>query len=227
MRKQIILLLAVLMSIGAMAQNYPTKFLGIPVDGTKQAMIQKLQAKGYHYSAANDCLSGEFNGKEVNIFIATNNNKVWRIMVADANYMSEGDIKIRFNNLCRQFEKNDRYIKPSFEDYTIPDDEDISYEMTIHNKRYQASYYQMSQKLDSTALAQELSEYITNKFGSDEDIAKLTDDEKVNLIASAMVYAIERYSDNSVWFMISEHYGKYGILLFYDNKKNEANGEDL
>lgn len=24
-----------------------------------------------------------------------------------------------------------------------------------------------------------------------------------------------------------ESYGRYGILLYYDNKKNQANGEDL
>jgi len=30
-----------------------------------------------------------------------------------------------------------------------------------------------------------------------------------------------------VWFRIAENYGKYYILMFYDNKYNEANGEDL
>ena len=81
------------------AQGDVTKFLGIPVDGYKSEMIQKLKAKGYQYSAAQECFTGEFNGRDVNIFIGTNNNKVYRIMVADANYVSEGDIKIRFNTL--------------------------------------------------------------------------------------------------------------------------------
>lgn len=226
--KRIIIICLFVASISCVfAQESVTKFLGIPVDGFKSEMIQKLKAKGYQYSAANDCLTGEFNGRDVNIFIGTNNNRVYRILVADANYVSEGDIKIRFNTLCRQFEKNERYIKPSFDDYTITDTEDISYEMTVHNKRYQASYYQVSQKVDSAALAQEITEYIRTKFGSDEDIAKMTEDEKANLFASVMLYTIERYSDNSVWFMISEHYGRYGILLYYDNKKNEANGEEL
>ena len=31
------------------AQNDVTKFLGIPVDGTKTAMIQQLKEKGYTY----------------------------------------------------------------------------------------------------------------------------------------------------------------------------------
>ena len=190
-------------------------------------MIQKLKAKGYQYSTSQECFTGEFNGRDVNIFIGTNNNKVYRIMVADANYVSEADIKIRFNNLCQQFEKNERYIKPSLEDYTISEHEDISYEMTVHNKRYQAAYYQVNQKQDSAALAAELSEYVKLKYGSDEKIANMSEDEKISMVADLMVYSIEKYSDNSVWFMISEHYGKYGILLFYDNKKNQANGEEL
>ncbi len=227
MKRLFIILAAAMMAVGAMAQEGVTKFLGIPVDGFKSEMIQKLKAKGYQYNAANDYLTGEFNGRNVNIFVVTNNNKVYRIMVADEMYMSEGDIKIRFNTLCRQFEKNERYINPTFEDYTISDSEDISYEMTVNNKRYQASYYQIPQKVDSASIAQETIEYIKNKYGSDEDIAKMTEDEKMNALSSAMMYIIEKYSDNSVWFMISERYGRYGILLYYDNRKNQANGEDL
>lgn len=227
MKRLFIILTAAVMAVGMMAQEGVTKFLGIPVDGFKSEMIQKLKAKGYQYNATNDYLTGEFNGRDVNIFIVTNNNKVYRIMVADANYMSEGDIRIRFNTLCRQFEKNNRYFNPTFEDYTISESEDISYEMTVNNKRYQASYLQLPQNVDSASIAQETIEFIRNKYGSEEAIAKMTEDEKINVISSAMVHLIEKYSDNSVWFMISERYGRYGILLYYDNKKNQANGEDL
>ncbi len=31
----------------------------------------------------------------------------------------------------------------------------------------------------------------------------------------------------TVWFIIAEHYGKYYICMFYENKLNKANGEDL
>lgn len=55
----------------------------------------------------------------------------------------------------------------------------------------------------------------------------MSDDAKISMVADLMFYSIEKYSDNSVWFMISEHYGRYGILMYYDNKKNQANGEDL
>ena len=88
------------------AQNEVTKFLGIPVDGYKSKMIQKLKTKGYKYNSTTDCLEGEFNGKEVQIFVVTNNNKVYRIAVFDKNYTSETDIKINYNKLCSQFERN-------------------------------------------------------------------------------------------------------------------------
>lgn len=60
------------------AQDRALKFLGIPVDGYKSEMIQKLRDKGYIYSknGGEDVLTGEFNGTDVNIYIVTNNNKV-------------------------------------------------------------------------------------------------------------------------------------------------------
>ena len=34
-------------------------------------------------------------------------------------------------------------------------------------------------------------------------------------------------SKRPVWFMISDFYGKYYIIMYYDNEYNRANGEDL
>ncbi|MBQ2189824.1 MAG: hypothetical protein II452_03035, partial [Paludibacteraceae bacterium] len=80
MKKIFLFIVAFLMTASVMAEIYPTKFLGIPIDGTKQEMIQKLKDKGftYHYERGEEFLSGEFNGSDVHIFIATNNNKVYR-----------------------------------------------------------------------------------------------------------------------------------------------------
>ena len=61
-------------------------------------------------------------------------------MVADKNRSDESQIKIRFNTLCKQFENNQKYI--GLENQAIPEDDDISYEMTVHNKEYQAAFYQ-------------------------------------------------------------------------------------
>jgi hypothetical protein len=132
-----------LLSVSLYAQKDVTQFLGIPVDGTKSEMIAKLKAKGYTSNSLDkNILVGEFNGREVNIHIVTNNNKVYRIMVIDAISQSEGSIKIRFNYLCQQFDNNKKYVSATLSDQTISEDEDISYEMSVNNKRYQAAFYQ-------------------------------------------------------------------------------------
>ncbi len=82
MKKIIAGVIVVLVAICAYAQQDVTQFLGIPVDGSKSAMIQKLKAKGFHANSYNkDVLEGKFNGMDVNIHIATNGDKVCRIMV--------------------------------------------------------------------------------------------------------------------------------------------------
>ena len=104
--KKILTLAVVLMTtIALFAQEKKdvTKFLGIPVDGYKSEMISKLKAKGFTSTSYKNILEGEFNGQDVNIHVVTNNNKVYRIMVADKNPVSETDIRIRFNNLLNQF----------------------------------------------------------------------------------------------------------------------------
>ena len=50
-------------------------------------------------------------------------------MLCDANYVDERSIQIKFNKLCRQFGKNPKYM--SLGNDLIPDDEDISYEISV------------------------------------------------------------------------------------------------
>ncbi len=135
----IVILLAI--SIALHAQKDVTCFLGIPIDGSKPEMMQKLKAKGFRYNSTLDCLEGEFNGRQVLLVVATNNNKVWRIMVMDAIASSEVDIRIRFNELCRQFQKNKKYMAISSTDYFLSEDENISYRIMVDKKQYQAGYY--------------------------------------------------------------------------------------
>ena len=179
--KKILTLAVVLMTtIALFAQEKKdvTKFLGIPIDGYKSEMISKLKAKGFTSTSRDkNILEGEFNGQDVELHVVTNNNKVYRIMVADQNLVSETSIRIRFNNLISQFENNSKYFGADNE--YIADDENISYNIDVKNKRYEASFYQNGD---------------WNK---------------------------------SVWFMIADYYGIYGIIMYYDNCYNQANGEDL
>lgn len=140
MKKIIGLFFAVLFSAGLYAQEGVIKFLGIPVDGTKQEMIQKLKSKGFTYDQREDDLQGEFNGEEVLIQVQTQNNKVWRLAIADKRFRSERQIKIRFNKLVGQFENNSKYT-PYKESQTIDENEDISYEISVNDKQYQAVFF--------------------------------------------------------------------------------------
>lgn len=126
-----------MLAVEAYAQN-TIKFLGIPIEGTKKEMIAKLQAKGYEYNSYSDALTGEFNGQNVVISVQTVNNRVWRIAVIDTNGRDEADIKIRFNNLLEQFSNNAKYIKVGGDRLT--DTDDVSYQMTVKNKRYEALF---------------------------------------------------------------------------------------
>lgn len=217
--------LSILVNAQTQITSTVTKFLGIPIDGTKREMVQNLINKGYYYNNNLDYLEGEFNGYDVRIHVVTNNNKVYRIMVEDTYSTSETDIKIRFNRLCQQFGNNQRYI--SLKEYEISEQEDISHEMSVNNKRFEASFYQIDQAIDSITIIKEMQSLVYNKYGNDKNIDDLNDNEKLEVFVDYLSHYIEKFSKNSVWFMINENYGKYKILMYYDNLRNQANGDDL
>lgn len=215
--------------IALFAQNDVTQFLGIPVDGNKIELIEKLKSKGFTIKPnEKDILIGQFNGTTVNIHIVTNNNKVCRIMVADANFSKEIDIKIRFNNLLQQFKKNEKYMPASLnpEKYVIPEDEKISYEMLVNKKRYEAAFYQIPLKIDTLSIAEKIKSELALKY-TEEQLSNPTEELQKEMITTGLPYILEIYSKKSVWFMINELYGEYYITMFYDNEYNRANGEDL
>lgn len=226
MKKVLLSLVLCCISMATMAQKDVTKFLGIPVDGNKSEMVRQLKSKGFTQLPYGDgVLTGKFNGMDVNVHIVTNNDKVCRIMVCDANTMDETSIRIRFNVLCEQFKNNSKYLSFSGEDLKLKEDEDISYEMMVHNKRYEAVFYQVP---DTTVANyyEELQSLVYSKY-TKEQLENPT--YLINLDIDVMFarYALEKAVKKPVWFMISEHYGEYYITMFYDNEYNRANGEDL
>ena len=134
------------------AQNDVTKFMGIPVDGSKAEVVRQLMEKGFEYDDSQDNwtrLTGFFNSVNSHIYVSTNKNLVDRIYVCDKNTCSESEIIIRFNKLVRQFANNENYISDGYEKYLIPQNEDISYEMLCNNKNYDAIFYQKPNELNS------------------------------------------------------------------------------
>ncbi len=198
-----------------------TKFLGIPVDGFKPEMKRALIAKGFTYDSANDCFEGEFNGNDVYVFIVTNNNKVCRIMLVDKYERDESGIINRFNTLCSQFERNNKYQKLDEESFIIPETEDIGYNMLVDHKSYEAVYLQTPDitKFDNDMLLK----MMKNMYGDDFEVSDPNDFDKVK----DLLYR-RNLLNNNVWFKISKgDYGKYRIAMYYDNEYNRANGEDL
>ena len=226
--KKILTLAVVLMTtlaLFAQEEKDVTKFLGIPIDGYKSEMISKLKAKGFTSTSYDkNVLEGEFNGQDVELHVVTNNNKVYRIMVADQNLVSETSIRIRFNNLISQFKNNSKYFGADNE--YIADDENISYNITVKNKRYQAVFYQAPAASDSIAIQKELESVLEKKYGvkKGEDLSEEKQNEAREYLQQ---YIFDKLYSKTVWFMIDERYGEYRIVMYYDNCYNQANGEDL
>lgn len=226
MKHILLSIILLIFSEGLYAQKDVTKFLNIPVDGSKTAMIQKLKAKGFQYNNTLNCLEGEFNGKNVHLHVATNNNKVWRIMLVDATTSNESDIKIRFNRLCQQFSDSKKYMQAVLSYYPLSDEEDISYEMLVHKKRYEAVYFQLPEIADSTAITELVRSMLLSKY-TEEQLANPTEDINTEMRTVWFNCLMDRRSKKPVWFMIDEEYGRYRIIMFYDNEYNRSNGEDL
>ena len=228
MKRIFLFYIMAIMAISMSAQNDVTTFLGIPVDGFKSEMKQKLVSKGFvpKKVGTNEFLEGEFNGTDVQVYIVTNNNKVYRIMLCDANTQNEANIKIRFNKLVSQFENNKRYT--SLDKYTLSDEENISYEMTVNKKNYDALFYQVPnmEKVDTLALQKKVRNELLSKYtvaelnNPSEEITK-------EIQNTAIKIGMEMMFMKPVWFRICESYGEYYITMFYDNEYNHANGEDL
>lgn len=244
MKRLFTLVALCLISIVAFAQKDVTKFLGIPVDGTKTQMIQKLKAKGFVYNQQKDILKGEFNGEQVEISVQTQGNKVWRLAVSDVKGRDEGQIKIRYNKLINQFKNNENYMAIS-ENEELSEDEDIRYKMIVDNKQYQTAFYQKPD-FDSAQYVQAIQNKYANEIKRIEEYkAKYTEEQldnpegelKENMgkiqewALEIMQIEMKEFLNNAdkklVWFTIGDIYGRYYITMFYENGYNEANGSDL
>lgn len=193
----------------ALTKQDVTQFMGIPVDGTKKEMMKKLKKKGFRKYYA-DLLVGEFNGENVYVRVFTNKNKVYGIVVADIVSQNEGGIKKSYNNLCYQFFNSEKYKSVlKMEDYTIPDDEDISYNIREHNKSYKATFYQHA---DVDLILSK------GKFDnlSERDLSLIT-----NIAEMKAIFKKE------VSFAIVASNTGYKIMIGYINVENQADGEDL
>ena len=139
MKNTLLIAILSIFSLAAFAQNEgPIKFLGIPIDGTEAQFATKLKAKGFRYNSLYESYKGQFNGRTVDVYLHTNHDIVDRVYVSFP-ATTEENVRQEYNQLLSQFNNTGKYADWSFNE-EIPAKEDISYEMTVNNKRYQASF---------------------------------------------------------------------------------------
>jgi len=127
--------------------------------------------------------------------------------------------------LCQQFNKNDKYI--SSDDYTIEEDEDISFEISAHAKRYQALFKQKPDMSNPLDISKIIAEKAMQKY-SLEQLNNPTDEINQYLMDLTIETVDDICNHKLVWFMIiQDRYDEYRIAMFYDNEYNHADGEDL
>lgn len=213
MKKLFTIFVSLFICLASLAQtsNNVLKFLGIPVDGSKAQMISSLRNKGFTYDAEYGCLHGKFNGTESNIFISENNGKVDRVFVGYSSQVDEAQIRINYNNLIVQFRKNEKYLDLVGNEF-IPEDEDISCQMVVNNKVYDACF----------SLKPDLSDSDVETMGQNA-LKYETEAEQYKYIMDELSKRVT----GEVWFRIIEYNGKYHIGIYYDNLNNRPNGEDL
>jgi hypothetical protein len=147
-------------------------------------------------------------------------------MLCDANTQNEANIKIRFNKLVSQFENNKRYT--SLDKYTLSDEENISYEMTVHNKNYDALFYQVPnmEKADTLALQEKVRNELLSKY-TEAELKNPSEEITKEIKNTAIKIGTELMLMKPVWFKIVRVNGEYFICMFYDNEYNRSHGEDL
>lgn len=143
--KRSLLLLMLLLSVPSFAQDCVTKFMGIPVDGTKEGMISALENKGF-MRLNEDGLLGDFNGERSMVVVRTNKERVCAVVVAPILSIDKSSVSLVFNTLFSQLDNNPKY--KWFRGKKISDKEDVDYEMSVHDKLYSAWFFQVDDCLE-------------------------------------------------------------------------------
>ena len=171
MKRIVLVALLVFLPFFSFGQTHGAlKFLGIPIDGTESKFDSELRAKGFTYNYTNKSFKGQFNGQTVDVYLHTNHNLVDRVYVAFPKTNEEG-IRVEYNQLLRQFQENGKYMDLDMNE-KIPEDDDISYEISVNSKRYQATFSYYDADRDPIKFVDALLDKLSDFFTA-EQIAKL------------------------------------------------------
>lgn len=207
MKKSITILFCLVLSIVAYGQEKDvTRFLNIPIEGEKSEMFEKIKAKGFKVTkfAGDKILTGKFNGQDVYVDVAADkNDEVYRVIVADKTSCNERSVRIKFNNLCYQFSENSKYLSAT-KNWAISEDDDISYELRVGKKTYQAVFFQKPSEIgDSIIWSRVTYRYALNKlhgvYGEQSEEEELQEIERIYNDELSELCLKKR-----VWFTIME-----------------------
>jgi hypothetical protein len=112
----------------------------------------------------------------------------------------------------------------------ISEDINLAYEMKVRNKRFEAGFMQMTNPKSPQNSPEKIQQELTQKISEicpTEEFIRKSEKEKEDITKEAAMNIVQEAAMRSVWFMISEKYGKFSLILFYDNEYNNAHGEDL
>ena len=160
-------IMTVCLSFIGFCQNTIT-FKGIPIDGSIIDFSISVEKLGYANIEYEDdvVFYGEFNGQKSFIIPQTVNNKVWRVVIVDVKSTDKNSIIARFNELFNQFMNNPKY--KHYDGDTINYDENIDYEILVHDKRYSATFCLSDTKINGlvwfTISRQHSNEFIITMF---------------------------------------------------------------
>ena len=152
-----------------------TQFMGIPIEGTRQEMMDKLQNIGFIASSSDSDLQGYFNGQWVDVYLGVHKGQVWRVDVLETQTYDENDIKHRYNQVLNQFKDSPKYQYNECDATEISYDEDIMAYL-IDGWGCVATFFQKPQEVkeDADPKATEEEEPFAMYFSADGAVRDLT-----------------------------------------------------
>ena len=195
------------------------KFMGVPVDGTKELMERRLKEKGFSGESWNDYLEGIFNGEKVRVYIGTNHGIVDRIRVV---YPSIDDrlTRVKYNTLLSRFGRNSKYTELR-ENHEIAEKEAVAYKMVFEKKIYDAVYYLLRKDTEPGSWIADFNQEYKARYKG--PLSELTQEE-IEEVLFSLPPRLTNAVSGVVWFTLSS---STQIELYYDNLKNRPRGEDL
>ena len=242
MKRIVFLLVAVMCSLMAAGQENPTglaaqqkqlpvnptiTFLGVPVDGTKSDVINALTSRGFAYDLDEEGMLGEFEGENVFLHISENKaGKVYQIMVYFHTKESAKENIEVYNKLVNRFNADSTNYWSFYEEELIP--ENVNLDSLIKEEEGEIwAEYLLTQQLDTAAYLQNTFAALLSKF-TPEQIKNPTEEQRSEMVA-IMQQEISKLHSGRVFiglFKDEEEKGKYNVILYIYNQKNEDPEEE-